>query len=782
MNMKLRSILLLALVLAGSPALAQVNQGTSPLSGAKGGTNNGFMQFTGPAGSLKTYSVPNTNGTIPEITGAITSGNFPSFNGTTGLLQDSGVSAASIAGCTGAGAFLVGTGSAAQCSTVAGSNPIVNGLLAINTNALALPSGASGTLLQLGAVDNSNGFIYYDAFGVSGSHNSTPHIIFRTNRGTNASPLPVGSAIDNTPALAGTPGDYYGALFGLGYQNGGAYESIAPTAIAFRPTQLQTPTAQGSRVQIAITQNNSATGYYAFTFDQSGTFIVNNTLTLAPPTPAATAVLTTIQTVGALGTQAWEMDSVNGANFIFGVRADGTLGANTAVGSAKGVLQFGALAFDGTQNNTILSVDALTVNAQVHSSDNSSRLRIRTIPSGSTTLAEHFSFGAGFSAGTGGIDPGPGVGNFDVGVRIGNAATSGNVLRGNGTNFVSAQLACSDLSGVGTGCAGTSFSNLTGAVTSVGAATSLGSFSSANLAAALTDETGTGAAVFASSPIFAGAVAMPDSATWSAIGISGLTNLGATKVTSPLHIGGSGTTGTQLTFQSTTGVGTTDGFLWTRGNNGATTAMALNNTGLGLGTVAPDAFLSVNANTAASVAPPANTTLHLVGANSTNSRIAMDSYAGINVFSARRADGTQASPTQVVANDILFLFGAAGYTSGSAYSAGQSQIQFIAAESFTAGAQGSFLSFLTVATGTTAAVQGMQLEASGGLNLGVTNAVLAASEFGMNKISASGSAPGAGTVKIAAVAGTTGGTCKLISYAGTSTTPTTILDNIGSGC
>ena len=42
--------------------------------------------------------------------------------------------------------------------------------------------------------------------------------------------------------------------------------------------------------------------------------------------------------------------------------------------------------------------------------------------------------------------------------------------------------------------------NLTGAITSVGLATSLGSFTSANLSAALTDETGTGAAVFATSP------------------------------------------------------------------------------------------------------------------------------------------------------------------------------------------------------------------------------------------------------------------------------------------
>lgn len=44
--------------------------------------------------------------------------------------------------------------------------------------------------------------------------------------------------------------------------------------------------------------------------------------------------------------------------------------------------------------------------------------------------------------------------------------------------------------------------NLTGAVTSIGNAASLGSFSSANLATALTDETGSGAAVFANSPTF----------------------------------------------------------------------------------------------------------------------------------------------------------------------------------------------------------------------------------------------------------------------------------------
>lgn len=65
---------------------------------------------------------------------------------------------------------------------------------------------------------------------------------------------------------------------------------------------------------------------------------------------------------------------------------------------------------------------------------------------------------------------------------------------------------------------------------------------------------------------------------------------------------------------------------------------------------------------------------------------------------------------------------------------------------------------------------------------GNTAIVLAAGEAGMSKITASGSSPGAGTAKFEWVAGTNAGSCKMISYAGTSTTPVTIVDNVGSGC
>jgi len=65
---KLRSMIVLALALiCAGPAFAQVTPGTSPLTGAKGGTNNAFMQFTGPATSLKTFTLPNASDTIATL-------------------------------------------------------------------------------------------------------------------------------------------------------------------------------------------------------------------------------------------------------------------------------------------------------------------------------------------------------------------------------------------------------------------------------------------------------------------------------------------------------------------------------------------------------------------------------------------------------------------------------------------------------------------------------------------------------------------------------------------
>lgn len=62
-------VLALASMIAfATTAMAQTNQGTSPLTGPKGGTNNAFMQFTGPSASIKTFTLPNVSDTIATLT------------------------------------------------------------------------------------------------------------------------------------------------------------------------------------------------------------------------------------------------------------------------------------------------------------------------------------------------------------------------------------------------------------------------------------------------------------------------------------------------------------------------------------------------------------------------------------------------------------------------------------------------------------------------------------------------------------------------------------------
>jgi len=85
----------------------------------------------------------------------------------------------------------------------------------------------------------------------------------------------------------------------------------------------------------------------------------------------------------------------------------------------------------------------------------------------------------------------------------------------------------------GTATSTTNIPNLTGAITSVNTTTSLGSFSSSNLATALTDETGSGAAVFATSPtLVTPALGTPSSGT-----LTSCTGLPITGITSSTTIG-----------------------------------------------------------------------------------------------------------------------------------------------------------------------------------------------------------------------------------------------------
>ena len=154
-----------------------------------------------------------------------------------------------------------------------------------------------------------------------------------------------------------------------------------------------------------------------------------------------------------------------------------------------------------------------------------------------------------------------------------NTSIVSSALTVNGDVSVSGVVTATTFIGAVTGTATstTNIPNLTGAITSNNTTTSLGSFTSANLSAALTDETGSGSAVFATSPTLVTPVLGAASAT------SIVVSSGSTFTNGPVLIGSGTLTGTaSQTLQVTGGA-------YVSGN-------------LGIGTTNPQEKLDVSAD------------------------------------------------------------------------------------------------------------------------------------------------------------------------------------------
>ena len=134
-----------------------------------------------------------------------------------------------------------------------------------------------------------------------------------------------------------------------------------------------------------------------------------------------------------------------------------------------------------------------------------------------------------------------------------------------------------------------------------------------------------------------------------------------------------------------------------------------------------------------------------------NGQLAASAFAaagGAINFLGRGARGSFASPTASQNGDFFMVMGGRGYTGSGFATANSSRIAFRAAENFTPSAQGGFITFDTINTGTTALTERMRVTPDGVLLIGTTTPIAPPAGFNNVKLSVNGDIVLAGNANV----------------------------------
>lgn len=111
--------------------------------------------------------------------------------------------------------------------------------------------------------------------------------------------------------------------------------------------------------------------------------------------------------------------------------------------------------------------------------------------------------------------------------------------------------------------------------------------------------------------------------------------------------------------------------------------------------------------------------LHTVISGAANNTF-LDSYGFAANAIFRRANGTIAAPTALLANDNIATFGARGYDGSVFTSTSKSFIGLYAADNWSSTVQGTYIAFFNTASGTTTRSESARIDPSGNLGIGTT--------------------------------------------------------------
>lgn len=237
------------------------------------------------------------------------------------------------------------------------------------------------------------------------------------------------------------------------------------------------------------------------------------------------------------------------------------------------------------------------------------------------------------------------------------------------------------------------------------------STTSAQLRGVLSDENGTGAALFDGA--INASLVTPNLGTPSTLVLTNATGLSLTSGTIgilPISMGGTNNN----SF-------ITNGVTYYSGTQLKTLAtFTFDGSKLGVGVTTADSELTVSKQTTI-FTPPTGTLVHLVGLDANSLRIALDTHnnasSGGTAFLGRRSRGTAAIPSATLSGDTILSMNGVGFGTTVYGAVSTGLITIKANQDFTDSAMGTYITIFTTPDGSIAAAEAARVTGSGILNL-----------------------------------------------------------------